>query len=424
MLNKESGYDDSKLRYRIKWDGNTVAFNLGYRVEAAKWSYETQRCIINTTHGKKKNSASVINREIQKFESIAEEVFKHYEAIDKIPTPDEFRLEFNIRSGKVKKEQILPHKTFYDIYDDFTLEVGFANQWTKATYQKFDALKKHLQDFAQDLTFEYLDANGLSNIVAYLRDNRQMRNTTIENRLSFLKWFLRWADAKGFNQERAYMSFSPKMKTSEKKVIFLDWDELTTVYNFDIPQNMPGIARVRDVFCFCCYTGLRYSDVANLKRSDVFPTYISITTIKTADSLKIELNDYSKAILNKYSGELFANNLALPVISNQKMNEALKELGELCGIDKAVTVTYYRGNKRIEEIYPKYALLGTHAGRRTFICNALTLGIPAQVVMKWTGHSDYKAMKPYIDIADKAKEEAMALFNTKKKKSPKSKNGD
>jgi Phage integrase family. len=169
---------------------------------------------------------------------------------------------------------------------------------------------------------------------------------------------------------------------------------------------------------------LRYSDVANLKRSDVFPTYISITTIKTADSLKIELNDYSKAILNKYSGELFANNLALPVISNQKMNEALKELGELCGIDKAVTVTYYRGNKRIEEIYPKYALLGTHAGRRTFICNALTLGIPAQVVMKWTGHSDYKAMKPYIDIADKAKEEAMALFNTKKKKSPKSKNGD
>ncbi len=55
--------------------------------------------------------------------------------------------------------------------------------------------------------------------------------------------------------------------------------------------------------------------------------------------------------------------------------------------------------------------IGTHAGRRTFICNALALGIPPQVVMKWTGHSDYKAMKPYIDIADDIKANAMSKFN-------------
>lgn len=60
---------------------------------------------------------------------------------------------------------------------------------------------------------------------------------------------------------------------------------------------------------------------------------------------------------------------------------------------------------------PKYALLGTHAGRRTFICNALALGISPQVVMKWTGHSGYKAMKPYIDIADDIKASAMSKFN-------------
>jgi hypothetical protein len=60
---------------------------------------------------------------------------------------------------------------------------------------------------------------------------------------------------------------------------------------------------------------------------------------------------------------------------------------------------------------PKYALLGTHAARRTFICNALSLGIPPQVVMKWTGHNDYKAMKPYIDIPDDIKVSAMDKFN-------------
>ena len=98
-------------------------------------------------------------------------------------------------------------------------------------------------------------------------------------------------------------------------------------------------------------------------------------------------------------------------ITNQKMNDYLKELGELAEINEPVRETYYKGNERIDEVTPKYALLSTHAGRRTFICNALALGIPAQVVMKWTGHSDYKAMKPYIDIADDIKANAMNKFN-------------
>ena len=59
-------------------------------------------------------------------------------------------------------------------------------------------------------------------------------------------------------------------------------------------------------------------------------------------------------------------------------------------------------------------MLGTHAGRRTFICNALSMGIPADIVMKWTGHSDYTAMKPYIDIAHSEKSKAMAKFKRKK----------
>ena len=122
----------------------------------------------------------------------------------------------------------------------------------------------------------------------------------------------------------------------------------------------------------------------------------------------------SKAIissLDKYKDVAFEDNKVLPVITNQKMNDYLKELAELAGIDEPIRQTYYKGNERIDEVTPKYALLGTHAGRRTFICNALALGIPPQVVMKWTGHSDYKAMKPYIDIADDIKANSMSKFN-------------
>lgn len=194
-------------------------------------------------------------------------------------------------------------------------------------------------------------------------------------------------------------------------MIFLTWDELTQLREYKIPESKEYLDRVRDVFLFCCFTGLRYSDVRNLKRSDIKPDHIEVTTIKTSDNLIIELNNYSKAILDKYKNSNFKNYSALPVISNEKMNEYLKELGELAELKEPIRMTYYKGNERIDEIIPKYTVLSTHAGRRTFICNALALGIPAQVVMKWTGHSDYKAMKPYIDIADDIKAKAMDKFN-------------
>lgn len=411
LLDKEPGKTDAKLRYRVKWSGNTVAFSLGYRVDVDKWSTDTQRCKNNTTHGKKKTPASDINKKINRYASAADEVFKKYEAADNEPTEDQFRIGFNAIIGKKTKAPAIKEKTLFTVLDEFKADAGFTNMWTDDTYEKFDALKNHLISFNPVLSFEDLTEKGLSQFMSHLVTVRDLRNTTALKQLGFLKWFLRWAVKQKHTAEDAFISFSPRLKTVEKKVIFLDWDELMTVYNKEIPDHMPGLSRVRDVFCFCCFTSLRYSDVANLKRSDVFNKYISVTTVKTNDSILIDLNKYSAAILSKYKDQEFTGNLALPVISNQKMNDALKDLGKLCEIDKPITVTYYKGNARFDEVLPKYALLGTHAGRRTFICNALMLGIPPQVVMKWTGHSDYKSMKPYIDVADRAKAEAMKLFD-------------
>ena len=147
---------------------------------------------------------------------------------------------------------------------------------------------------------------------------------------------------------------------------------------------------MRDVFLFCCYTGLRYSDVFNLRKSDVKADHIEITTVKTTDSLTIELNKYSRAILEKYKDADLEDYKVLPVISNQKMNTYLHDLCKLAKIDEPIRLTYYKGNERIDKVEPKYKLIGTHAGRRTFICNALSLGIPAQVVMKWTGQDNWR----------------------------------
>ena len=111
--------------------------------------------------------------------------------------------------------------------------------------------------------------------------------------------------------------------------------------------------------------------------------------------------------INDLKSYIESYGLRWSVVESLPVCEAIK----YAGTEREQLIENYKGNERIDEVTPKYALLSTHAGRRTFICNALALGIPAQVVMKWTGHSDYKAMKPYIDIADDIKANAMNKFN-------------
>lgn len=86
-------------------------------------------------------------------------------------------------------------------------------------------------------------------------------------------------------------------------------------------------------------------------------------------------------------------------------------MGQICRIDTPIHLTHFSGARRIEEIKPKRQLLTTHVARRTFVVNALRLGIPAEVITRWTGHSTLDAMRPYMAIVDALKAESMAKFN-------------
>ena len=404
------------IRMRVNFASQRIEFTTGYRIDVAKWDADKQR-VKNGCTNKFKQSASEINAALLGYYTEIQEIFKRFEVAEVMPSPADVKNAFNAlhRSGDVQAEPTSdkpdPSTDFYKAFDEFVRVCGHQNDWTHATYEKFAAVKNHLRAFRADLSFSFFNEAGLTEYVRYLREVREMRNSTIGKQLSFLKWFLRWSFSQGMHRNNAYDTFRPKLKDTQKKIIFLTWEELTKLREFEIPPAKQSLDRVRDVFLFQCFTGLRYSDVYNLRRSDIKEDHIEVTTIKTSDSLVIELNKHSKAILEKYQDVVFEHDKALPVITNQKMNEYLKELAELAGINEPIRQTYYKGNERIDEVTPKYALLGTHAGRRTFICNALALGIPPQVVMKWTGHSDYKAMKPYIDIADDIKANAMSKFN-------------
>lgn len=425
---------DAPIRMSIAIKGARYLTSTGYKIAPTKWDAGKQQARKGTSNAAGMTWA-VINSALAK---IAEH-FANYEgrcmADNTAPDVEALKEEFARTFGRARnmpepQEEAAPLGLF-DYYDMFAKETGAANNWTIATRQKIAAFRKHLKDFRAKLTFADLDHKTITAFLGFLRDKKQMKNTSIGNQWAFLKWFLRWATNKGYNDNKAFQSYAPKLKTAPKKVVFLDWEELMRVYNYEIPQNgaeitltdadgteyiktvhdASAIAKTRDIFCFCCFTSLRYSDAANLKRADLNGDTLTITTVKTADTITIELNKYALAILAKYADRPDLKGYVFPHLTNQRMNIYLKDLGELCGLNQPITQTYYRGSERIEETAPKYELMGTHTGRRTFICNALMLGIPAEIVMKWTGHSDYKAMKPYIDVTNAAKAVAMNKFN-------------
>ena len=327
-------------------------------------------------------------------------------------------------------DKVVESTLFFLHYDEF-LQDGRENQhWALNTYKKWITLRKHLEKFNPNISFDDFTKETLDAYVKYCATEFDMLDISVTKELSLMRWYLNWAADRGYHSNMIFKRYRAKLKDTKKPVIFLTNEELMKLYEFKIPKNgtrvtlhnydetvyektvmeKSSLDKVRDLFCFCAFTSLRYSDMANLKRTDIYDGAIHVTTIKTDDPVVIEINSRAQKILDKYKDFDF-DDLALPVISNQKMNKYLKELCELCEFNTPVTVTSYLNGERGDYVFPKWQLIGTHAARRTFICHALSVGIPPQVVMKWTGHSDYKAMKPYIDVAGSTKATAMEQFD-------------
>lgn len=404
------------IRLRVSWHGRRCDIRSGFVIAPAKWD-AANSCVKLGSKNSHKQTAGEINRGLMRLASKVEELLTRYELENggRVPEVPEFKKLFDEAEGRAKPQEEAPAvPAFFSVFDKFTGEVGVTNNWTPATYEKFSALRRDLMSWRPEVSLAEFSKSDFAAWVSWLQNTQQLLNTTVSKKVGFLRWFLRWAANNGYYSGQAHDNYRPRFKGLDcKEVIFLSWEELMHFLNFDFKSVAQ--AQVRDVFCFCCFTGLRYSDAAKLRRSDVHlddkQPYISIVTKKTTDRLRIELNKYSLALLDKYAGAGLPDDRALPVISNQRMNDNLHEAAEVAGLDEPVRIVSYAGNMRQERVVPKYEVLTTHAGRRTFVVNALRLGVPPQVVMSWTGHSDYKAMRPYIKIVDESKAENMDLFN-------------
>lgn len=172
-----------------------------------------------------------------------------------MPSPTEVKEAFNNRYEQNEKTELASADTsngpsnFYEVFDDFVRVCGRQNDWTHSTFKKIAAVKNHLTNFRSELSFEFFDEEGLTEYVQYLREVSQMRNSTIGKQLSFLKWFLSWSFKQGMHSNNAY-TFKTKLKDTQKKIIFLTWEELNRLREFKIPPTKQALERVHDVFSF------------------------------------------------------------------------------------------------------------------------------------------------------------------------------
>lgn len=404
------------LRLRIRWNGNALTISTGYHVDKtdskgkAKW--QNNRCKPNTTHGTNKIPGAAINKVLEDLEDKIDKAFFKYESIDKIPTREQLYDE--IRPDKAKRD-------IWEAFDEFISEGEKLHQWSFNTVRSVKNIKNLLKLSNPDLSLNNINNNSLNKFVIYQQshrltpnknkaDQKGYANNVIQKNCRILKWFLKWAVEKGIIDSSVKDTFNPEIKAIKKEVIFLEWDELKKIRDYNYEERSEE-DKARDFFCFCCFTSLRYSDAFQLKKTDIKDGIITLVTQKTDTSLKIEINKHAKKILDKYKDE--DSPYALPRMKLPWLNLLLKKIGKETGIDTPVTISQYYGKNRVNRTVPKYELLSSHCARRTFISNAIEMGIPAQVVMKWSGHTSMEALKPYLEIADRKKSEEMNKFNSR-----------
>ena len=188
--------------------------------------------------------------------------------------------------------------SFYETYDMLVAKVRVECQWSESTIKKYGTFRKHLQSFAPKTRFAEWDKDMINRFIVFEGKKLKMMDSSIQKDVKMLKWFLRGAMEVGAKVPADFLNFRYKFKLIEKEVVFLTWDELIRLYNFEVPEegtvvrlkdisgliykkevrNRSSLLKTRDLFCFCAFTGLRYSDMAALKRTDVISDFINVIT--------------------------------------------------------------------------------------------------------------------------------------------------
>lgn len=300
--------------------------------------------------------------------------------------------------GKLNKD-----KSLLNIFNQFIEKSRLTKKpnTVKSYVTTFNKLLAYEKYKKKQLTFDSFDISFYGEFQDFLIKEYNLLNNTIGGIFKEIKVFLNYATDHGFNKKLTFKKY--KAHKEDADIIYLTEEELLKILNTDFKGKT--INNVRDYFCFACFTGLRYSDIANLSKENIKNGFIVLRTEKTKDTLMIPLNTYAKQILERNNNDI--DMVFNDVLSNQKTNEYLKQIGKMAEINEDVILTQYSGATKVETRQPKYNFISTHTARRTFVTLSLEKGMRPEIVMQITGHKNYSTFKKYIKLTDQVKIQEM-----------------
>ncbi|SNZ01222.1 site-specific integrase [Flagellimonas pacifica] len=362
---------------RITFNGKRAELSLGRRVEEQRWD----------SHGGRLRGTSMEVSKFNRFlDTVKNRCFEIHDALLRQDQDISASIIKNIYLGKEGKEWMVL-EIFQNHNDEMESLIGKG--FTKGTLQRYNAAKKHVSDYIKhayhrnDLPVKKVDHKFITGLEFFLKSKKNCdHNTAIKYIVNFKK-IIRIAYANQWINRDPFFHWKATWKTKEKQ--YLTQAELDTLKNKK--SFLPRLDLVRDIFVFCCYTGLAYSDVKLLKQGDIIigvngDRWIKMARKKTKAISSIPLLPPAEAIIEKYSEHPYVldGKGVLPVLTNQKSNAYLKEIADVCGIHKNLT---------------------THLARHTFATTVtLSNGVSIASVSKMLGHSSLKTTQIYAKVLD------------------------
>lgn len=353
----------------------------------------------NSQSAKGKSQAAIqTNRRIDQLKSEINKVVSKYEIENKPLSISQIKEEL---SGKKSKAHLLL-RVFHRHNKSISKLIG--NGYSDATFEKYQLTKFHLANFISknfdDLDIPVIDLNYgfISEFENYLLSDLKNAVSSVNKHTQRLKKVINYSILHDIVEKDPFIKHKP-IKEITKKIVFLDDDELKALENKEFP--IERLSRIRDFFVFCCYTGLAFSDVHSLTKENLVKDsegdqQIVYTREKTGKTIYIPLLNQARDILKKYASEMQyqSSDKLLPIPSNVKFNAYLKEIADLCGINKNLTV---------------------HTARKTFATTVLLFNdVPMETASELLGHYSVKMTQQlYGKIVNKKVQRDIKKLRTK-----------
>lgn len=389
---------------RVCYENNDMKFYISESMPPEYWNKETQRAKESRKFPQYPEFNAYLDNYANEIKRVA---LTHAIANDNIyPSPDKLRELLNERfkpgKGKVKYTIL----SFFDLFITHCKEgIRTTKKGTPITpgtiknYTTTKAVIESYQNYARKkLDFASIDMSFYNDFKTYLTKEKKLSTNYIGKHIKELKSVLNYATSMQANTYTGYKSGDFTATTEQTDSIYLPEHELREIEQLNLSQT-PRLDKVRDLFLIGCYTGLRFSDLSALRPENIEDGLITIKQIKTGQPIAIPVHEAVEKIMNKYGG------LLPKALSNQKMNDAIKDVAKQCkSLKKKVSVTYTKGGQTVAKAKDKGApekwrFVTTHTMRRSFATNQYHSNLPTITIMAITGHKTETAFMKYIKVA-------------------------